>query len=102
MLTDDESRALQGAEVYDDADSKIGTVGQVWADTTGKPSWVSINTGLFGYNETLMPLLGAYVADGVLHTPYAKNLVVAARTSTSTPNSRWTATACRTCTRTTP
>ena len=78
MLTDDESRSLQGAEVYDDADSKIGTVGQVWADTTGKPSWVSINTGLFGHNETLMPLLGAYVADGVLRTPYAKNLVVAA------------------------
>ena len=76
MFTDEQIRALMGADVYDDTGARVGTVGQVWADSAGQPSWVSVNTGLFGFNESLMPLLGATFSEGALHTPYAKALVV--------------------------
>jgi uncharacterized protein (TIGR02271 family) len=69
-FTDDQIRALPGAEVYDNDRALVGTVGQVWADTTGQPSWVSVNTGLYGPNESLLPLPGAQFTDGRLYTPY--------------------------------
>jgi uncharacterized protein (TIGR02271 family) len=76
MFTDDQIRVLRGADVFDHTGTKVGTVGQVWADTSGQPSWVGVITGLFGYSESLMPLLGASFSDGALRTPYAKALVV--------------------------
>ena len=77
-LNDDDIRALPGADVYDRDNRLVGTVGQVWADTTGHPSWVSVHTGLFGLKESLLPLLGAEFADGQLHSPYGKALIAKA------------------------
>jgi len=76
MFTDDQIRALMGADVRDSTGSKIGTIGQVWADTAGQPSWVSVNTGRSDDTESLMPLLGASFAARALRTPYAKALVL--------------------------
>ncbi|GIJ43809.1 hypothetical protein Val02_06950 [Virgisporangium aliadipatigenens] len=66
---------LRGKDVYDRNGDKVGTVGQVWADDAGRPSWVSVHTGLFGLNESLLPLYDASVADDRLITGYDKDLV---------------------------
>jgi hypothetical protein len=75
---DDQIRALPGAHVDDNHKALVGTVGQVWADAAGNPSWVSVNTGLFGLNESLLPLLGAEVTAGRLFTPYDKAQITSA------------------------
>jgi hypothetical protein len=74
-FTEGEVRRLPGTTVYDSSDERVGTIGQVWSDTTGEPSWASVNTGLFGLNETLMPLVGAEFAGSRLRTPFGKSLI---------------------------
>ena len=46
-----------GGTVHDSNGDKVGKVGQVYLDdATGQPNWVTVNTGLFGGNETFVPL----------------------------------------------
>ena len=40
--------------------NKIGSVGQVDVnDETGRPDWITVNTGLFGMKENFAPLAGS-------------------------------------------
>lgn len=67
---------LQAADVVDTTGDKIGKVGQVYlTDDTQEPSWVTVNTGFFGTNETFIPLADARYADGVITVPYEKSFV---------------------------
>ncbi|MGW6744310.1 DUF2382 domain-containing protein [Streptomyces sp. NPDC055025] len=67
---------LTGLPVYDKEGDKIGNVGQVYVgDRTGRPEWVTVKTGLFGMNESLVPLTGARRAGEDIHVPYAKETV---------------------------
>ncbi|WP_106409648.1 PRC and DUF2382 domain-containing protein [Streptomyces odonnellii] len=67
---------LTGLPVYDKDGDKIGNVGQVYVgDRTGRPEWVTVKTGLFGMNETLVPLAGARRAGEDIHVPYARETV---------------------------
>ncbi|WP_342671208.1 PRC and DUF2382 domain-containing protein [Streptomyces lushanensis] len=67
---------LTGLPVYDKDGDKIGNVGQVYVgDRTGRPEWVTVKTGLFGMNESLVPLTGARRAGEDIHVPYAKETV---------------------------
>jgi uncharacterized protein (TIGR02271 family) len=51
---------IMGATVVDRSGGKIGKVGQVYLDDqTGQPTWVTVNTGLFGTRESFAPLQGA-------------------------------------------
>jgi hypothetical protein len=77
-FTDGEVRRLQGATVYDCFEERVGTVGQVWSDASGRPAWVSVNTGLFGMNETLMPLVGAHFAGDQLRSSFKKETITSA------------------------
>jgi uncharacterized protein (TIGR02271 family) len=77
-LSNDDIRALLGADVYDRTNRLVGTIAQVWADTTGQPAWVSVHTGLFGLKESLLPLIGAEFAGGRLHSPYDKAVIAKA------------------------
>ena len=72
MITLEQIRALTGHDVYDPDGDKIGTVGQVWHDGTGQPAWASVNTGLFGLNESLVPLQEADLRDDRLVVPFDK------------------------------
>jgi uncharacterized protein (TIGR02271 family) len=49
-----------------DADGeKIGKIGQIYLnDTTGRPEWVTVRTGLFGRRESFAPLYHAQTGDG--------------------------------------
>jgi uncharacterized protein (TIGR02271 family) len=63
--------------VYDTNGEKIGKVGQLWTDDDdGRASWVTVRTGLFGMNETFLPVQGMHPrGDGDLETPFAKDRV---------------------------
>ncbi len=75
MITQEHIHTLQGREVHDRDGDKIGTAGQVWTDAAGLPTWVSVRTGLFGLNESLVPLQDADLADDRLVVPFDKATV---------------------------
>ena len=69
-------RDLQRANVVDSTGDKVGSVGQVYVTNEGQdPSWVTVNTGLFGTNETFIPLADAQFTDGEIRVPYEKKFI---------------------------
>ena len=72
----DQIDTLQKATVIDRDGNKIGSVGQVYLhNSTGEPSWVTVNTGLFGSNETFIPLDEAQLSSDEITVPYEKDFV---------------------------
>ncbi|WP_106848355.1 DUF2382 domain-containing protein [Blastococcus sp. Marseille-P5729] len=68
--------SLFDATVYDQDGDKVGGVSQVYTDDqTQEPTWVSVNTGLFGTNETLIPLADARISGEEIHVPYEKGFI---------------------------
>jgi uncharacterized protein (TIGR02271 family) len=76
MLDQGQIDQVAGSDAYGSDGSKIGSVGQVYLDDqTGQPAWVTVNTGLFGTNESFIPLSEASFS-GDRHTvPYDKHKV---------------------------
>lgn len=76
MFTHDNIDRIIGAKVIDVTGDKIGSVGQVFLDDrTNEPTWVTVNTGLFGTKETFIPLQGAQQNGDDLQVAYEKGLV---------------------------
>ncbi|MGQ7297024.1 PRC and DUF2382 domain-containing protein [Quadrisphaera sp. KR29] len=68
--------ALRRSTVIASDGSKIGKVGEVYLDdTTDRPEWVTVRTGLFGTSETFVPLAGATTTADDLQVPYTKDVV---------------------------
>ncbi|MHA6806092.1 PRC-barrel domain-containing protein [Salinifilum ghardaiensis] len=60
MIGQSEALRLYGCEVFDPAGHRIGIVGQLFLDDrTEQPTWITVQTGLFGTNESFVPLDGA-------------------------------------------
>ena len=60
MITTAQLDDVVGATAYDRDGDKIGKVGHVYFDDqTDQPKWVTVNTGLFGTNESFVPVPGA-------------------------------------------
>jgi uncharacterized protein (TIGR02271 family) len=60
MTSQDQLRDISGATAYDRDGDKLGKIGQVYYDDdTDQPKWITVNTGLFGMNESFVPLQGA-------------------------------------------
>lgn len=67
---------LQHMNVLDQDGEKIGSVGQIYLDDeTGRASFVTVKTGLFGTKETFVPLDGAGEDGDDLRVPYTKDFV---------------------------
>lgn len=65
-----------GADVYGSDGDKIGQVGQVFLDdATGKPEWVTVQTGLFGTKESFVPVAQAQFDGGGLRVAHDKDIV---------------------------
>ncbi|MDO3703345.1 YsnF/AvaK domain-containing protein [Micromonospora sp. C28SCA-DRY-2] len=67
--------SLYGQNVTDRSGSKIGSVGQIWADNAGEPTWVSVKTGVMGTKEQMAPLQKARIAGDGLAVDYDKSTV---------------------------
>ncbi|WP_146069272.1 PRC-barrel domain-containing protein, partial [Arthrobacter sp. ZGTC412] len=70
------SLATGGGNVVGSDGSKIGSIGQVYADDqTSEPTWVTVKTGLFGTSESFVPLDAATQDGKDIVVPYTKDKV---------------------------
>ncbi|MBF4548044.1 PRC and DUF2382 domain-containing protein [Corynebacterium afermentans subsp. lipophilum] len=67
---------LANATAYDVDGDKVGGVKDVYVnDTTGQPDFVSVNHGLFGGGDSIVPLRGHTLRDGELHLAFPKDRI---------------------------
>ena len=67
---------LANATAYDVDGDKVGDVKDVYVnDTTGQPDFVSVNHGLFGGGDSIVPLRGHTLRDGELHLAFPKERI---------------------------
>ena len=68
-----EAEAWIGRAAVDSDGEKLGKVAQIWVDDeSGQPEWASLKTGMFGSNETFVPLAGAQPSGDSLRIAHTK------------------------------
>lgn len=73
MLTEQNAREVIGTTAYDADGDKLGKVGQLFLDDqTGRPEFVTVNTGLLGTSETFIPVSDASFDGDRLTLPFDK------------------------------
>ena len=76
MFDKSEISSVIGQTLYTEDGTKVGKIGQVYVDEVhDQPEWVTVNTGLFGMNESFVPLAEASATDGGLRVPYSKDTI---------------------------
>ncbi|MFH9820981.1 DUF2382 domain-containing protein [Streptomyces sp. NPDC017230] len=76
MITREEIANVLDHPVYDGDGNKIGDAKHVFFDDmTGRPEWVSVKTGMFGSNESFVPIRDASLVQDRLEVPYRKDQV---------------------------
>ncbi|MCW2762127.1 MAG: PRC-barrel domain protein [Marmoricola sp.] len=76
MLNENEAGEVIGKTAYADDGEKIGKVGQVFLDDqSGRPEFLTVNTGLFGTSESFVPVEGASVDGDDVTVPFGKDKV---------------------------
>jgi stress response protein YsnF len=76
MIEQQELGSVAGRDVYGRDGEKIGSVAQVYQDDrTGQPEWLTVHTGLFGLNESFVPLREATVTGDRVEVPYDKSTI---------------------------
>ncbi len=76
MINTDQLQQVIGSDAIGPDGSKIGTIGQVYLDNvTGQPEWATVKTGLFGSNESFVPLSQAEVSGDGVRLPYDKDRI---------------------------
>ncbi|MGI8993192.1 MAG: DUF2382 domain-containing protein [Nocardioidaceae bacterium] len=76
MLDQDHIDQVRGATAYGADGDKLGKVGEIYLDDeTGRPEWATVNTGMFGSNESFVPLADASFDGDQLTLPYDKDKV---------------------------
>ncbi|PRW62490.1 PRC-barrel domain-containing protein [Actinopolyspora mortivallis] len=60
MIGQREALRLTGCDAFDPKGHRLGVVGRMFVDAdTEQPVWITVQTGLFGTNESYVPLEGA-------------------------------------------
>lgn len=68
--------ALVGREVFGSDGRRLGKVGQVFVlEGTDQPTWLTVQSGLFGSHESFVPIEGATERGDELTVPYEKAFV---------------------------
>lgn len=76
ISTDDLGRITQQTSVVASDGDKLGTINQIYtSDTTGEPAWVTLKTGLFGTQESFVPLADASFEGDDIRVPVTKKAV---------------------------
>ena len=86
MLNQNDIETIAERDVYDSDGAKIGAARQVYVDDeTGEPEWVTVRTGLFGLNESFVPLADATVSeDRLVPSRSASSMTTTAAAATGT------------------
>jgi uncharacterized protein (TIGR02271 family) len=73
MISEQQLSGIRGTTVYDTDGDKIGKAGEVYLDdATGRPEWLTVNTGLFGTSESFVPLEQATLEGNDVRVPFDK------------------------------
>jgi uncharacterized protein (TIGR02271 family) len=76
MITQEQLDTVVGSTAYDKDGDKVGKIGAVYYDdATNQPSWLSVQTGLFGTKETFVPVQGAELSGDRVTLQYDKATV---------------------------
>src|SRR4051794_1911535 len=76
MLSEQDARQAIGSTAYSTNGEKIGKIGQLFLDDeTQRPEFITVNTGLFGTNETFIPVAEAELSGDRLTVPFDKDKV---------------------------
>ncbi|KES08178.1 photosystem reaction center subunit H [Streptomyces toyocaensis] len=76
MITREEISTLLDHPVYDGDGNKIGDAKHVFLDdASGRPEWVTVKTGMFGSNESFVPIRDAALVQDHLEVPYRKDKI---------------------------
>ena len=76
MIAREQIPAVLDHPVLGEDGKKIGEAKHVYLDdSTGRPEWVTVKTGLFGTSETFVPIRAASVVEGRTEVPYSKDKV---------------------------
>jgi uncharacterized protein (TIGR02271 family) len=76
MLDTQTMQQIVGSNAYAQDGEKLGKVGQVFLDDqSGQPEFVTVNTGMFGTNESFVPVADATVDGDRLVVPFSKDKV---------------------------
>lgn len=76
MIGSNDLDRVQGATAYDNSGEKIGKVDQVYLDDqSSEPTWITVNTGLFGTSTSFVPLEGAAFDGSDVRLGYDKDRV---------------------------
>jgi uncharacterized protein (TIGR02271 family) len=76
MISTQDVNRIIGTNAVDSDGSKLGKIGQVYLDDqTGRPEWATVSTGLFGTQESFVPLAEAEISGDSLRVPYDKSRV---------------------------
>lgn len=76
MIRQQEALRLFGCWVFDPHGQRIGIVGQLFLDDqTDEPEWITVQAGLFGTNESFVPLAGAAFDGDTLTVAVFKRIV---------------------------
>nr|WP_300051051.1 PRC and DUF2382 domain-containing protein [uncultured Nocardioides sp.] len=75
MDTNDHGQLI-GQTLYSSDNEKIGKIGQVFLDDdTDRPEFLTVNTGLFGMNESFVPAADVNVTGDGVRVPFTKDQV---------------------------
>ncbi|GGS63512.1 photosystem reaction center subunit H [Planobispora rosea] len=73
MITQEQIPLVINHPLYATDGDKIGDVKHVFLDdATGQPEWLCVKTGLFGLNETFVPIRDASLVQDHVEVPYDK------------------------------
>jgi uncharacterized protein (TIGR02271 family) len=76
MISETQARDVLGSTAYTHDGDKLGKVGHLFLDDeTGRPEFVSINTGLFGTKESFVPVADADFDGDRLTVPFSTDMV---------------------------
>lgn len=79
VLEPNQAEQILGQPIHAAGQVEVGTVNQVYLhDTTGKPAWATVHTGVPGTKATFIPLAEATIDDGRLTVPYGTKTIAAA------------------------
>lgn len=77
MIDETRMATLTGATVYGGTGDKIGKVEEIYLDdTTNRPEWLTVSTGMFGSKVSFVPIRAAEIrGDNEVVVPYDKAFV---------------------------
>lgn len=75
-ISQNQTDDLYAANVLTQDGDNLGKVTQVYLDeSTSAPTWVTVDTGLFGTKESFVPIGTAELTDGQIKVPYQKSQI---------------------------